>query len=189
MIEDGVEIVETIEVDDETTPAIEIPAPESHSLLEIWQSILSNIEAMEAERISTQLAFKLVQSYPFLKMQELRQYHWCFYSCLKMYRDILQAEIDSDPECLKHTEAVDDAEQNRHHYLNLLVEWQKLAKLWQDSWDSSADDSHIWFAAYADTQNFIMGEQGIVTLLDQIPFEYSEADATEVLSLVLAEEE
>lgn len=189
MIEDGVQIVETIEVDDNGNEMPEIPEPESHSLLEVWRALLSNIESQEAEKISSQQAFKLLQAYPFLKMQELPQYSWGFYSCLKMYRDILDEEIATDPECFKHNEPADDAEYNRHHYLNLLVQWQKLAKSWQDDWNAADNDSHIWLASYADSQNFIMGEKGIVTLLDQIPFSYTEDDAAEIWSLVVADEE
>ena len=91
------------------------PPPATHTLLEVWSSILGDIETMRAEPISMASASQTLNSYPFLRLHHLSAFHERFYDHLLEYREILEAEIATDPSCFKHVE--DDAEKNREHYL------------------------------------------------------------------------
>ena len=149
--------------------------PAKRTLLETWAELLSNIEVAAAEPVTMQQAMSISRTWPQISIQETPEYHWAYHSNLTIMRDILTAEIESDPDCLKHGE--DDGEANRHHYLNLLLLWQKQMLEWEKTWNAADKDSHIWLAAYSSTNAFVLGEQGMVAHLDEIEFEFSDEDA------------
>lgn len=150
-------------------------APElTHTILEVWASVLSNIEANEGEHISPRYANSIVSNWPRLSFQEVRNYTHQYFTFLKALREILTAEIDKDPEALKRVE--NDAEENREHYLELIGAWQEQIEEWEQNWDSEALDSHITLAALADATSFFVGAQGLVEHLSQINFNFTDED-------------
>ena len=150
-------------------------APElTHTILEIWQSILSNIEANEDEHISPRYANSIVSNWPRLKFQDVSTYTRQYFAFLKSLREILIEEIAKDPAALERVK--DDAEENREHYLELIGGWQELIEQWEQEWNSDADDSHVTLAALADATSFFVGAQGLVEHLSQINFQFTDED-------------
>jgi hypothetical protein len=151
-----------------TSPAL------THTILEIWAKVLSNIEANEGEHISPRYANSIVSNWPRLTFQDVSAYTEQYFAFLKSLREVLTAEIDKDPAALERVE--NDAEDNREHYLELIGGWQALIEQWEQRWDSDAPDSHIILAALADATSFFVGAQGLVEHLSQINFQFSDED-------------
>jgi hypothetical protein len=150
-------------------------APElTHTILEVWASVLSNIESNEGEHISPRYANSIVSNWPRLTFQEVSEYTRQYFTFLKALRDILTAEIDKNPAALERVE--NDAEENREHYLELIGGWQELIEEWEQNWDSDAPDSHVTLAALADATSFFVGAQGLVEHLSQIHFQFTDED-------------
>lgn len=146
----------------------------THTILEIWQSVLSNIEANEDEHISPRYANSIVSSWPRLNFQEVKGYTKQYFTFLKGLREILTEEIDKDPSALENVE--NDAEDNREHYLELIGAWQAQIEIWELAWDSDDHGSHVTLAALADATSFFVGSQGLVEHLSQINFQFTDED-------------
>jgi hypothetical protein len=160
-------------------------APElTHTILEVWASVLSNIEANEGEHISPRYANSIVSNWPKLSYQDVSAYTRQYFTFLKALREILTAEIDKDPEALKNVE--NDAEDNRGHYLELIGAWQEQIEKWEQAWDCDDAGSHIQLAALADATSFFVGAQGLVEHLSQINFEFTDEDREALRTRLLA---
>ena len=155
------------------------------TLLEVWAKVLESIEAAESQQIPMPLAARIIASYPQIKVQEIQKYHRLYHGKLKALRSILLAEIATDEDCFKHVE--DDAEKNHHHYLNLLVDWQRQIKEWESNWNSGATLAHVDMAAVADASSFFLGQQGLVAHLDQINFVFTDDESEAVMAAIGAE--
>ena len=176
---DGVE-----DVEDVTASPVE-----SHSLLQVWASILSNIDVAAEEKITPEEAGGLISRYSFLRVQETPRYLMLYYTFLREYRNALTAEIESDPECLKRTEPEVDAEENRPHYMNLLTQWMAIAMQLGLAWDATAEEAHLELAAMNEARNFVIGSTGIVAHLESINFTLSPDEHDEISRAVLAAQE
>ena len=185
LLDEARRVVEEV-VEDEAQ-VIQMPAkPADHTVLEIWQKVLSNVDAAKKEQITTTNAFKLLSSYPFLATKDLVPYYTAFYRCLEQYRDVLEFEIGTDDRCLEWTDPDLDSENNRHHYTNLMVNWQRLALSLRTDWEASSELAGPQLAALNDSQSFMLGEKGIINLLSQLKLDYDQSDADEVYALAVA---
>jgi hypothetical protein len=151
-----------------TAPAL------THTILEIWASILSNIESNEGEHISPRYANSIVSNWPRLNFQEVSAYTRKYFTYLKSLREILTEEIAKDPAAFERVE--NDAEDNREHYLELIGAWQARIEMWEQTWQSDGKDSHVTLAALADATSFFVGAQGLVEHLSQINFQFTDED-------------
>ncbi len=185
LLDEAHRIVEEVVEDDSTVIQLP-PKPSDHTVLEIWQKVLSNVDAARQERITTTNAFKLLSSYPFLTTKDLVPYYTAFYYCLEQYRDVLEFEIGTDDRCLEWTDPDLDSENNRHHYTNLMVNWQRLALAMRTDWAPTSENAGPQLAALNDSQSFMLGEKGIINLLSQLKLDYDQADADEVYALAVA---
>ena len=185
LLDEAHRIVEEV-VEDDSTVIQMPPKPSDHTVLEIWQKVLSNVDTAKQERIATTNAFKLLMTYPFLTTKDLVPYYTTFYWCLEQYRDVLEFEIDTDDKCLEWTDPELDAENNRHHYTNLMVNWQRLALSMRTDWSPTSENAGAELAALSDSQSFMLGEKGLINLLSQLKLDYDQADADEVYALAVA---
>jgi hypothetical protein len=150
-------------------------APElTHTILEIWASILSNIESNEGEHISPRYANSIVSNWPRLSFQEVSAYTRQYFTYLKALRELLSEVIAQNPSALENV--ADDAEANRELYLELIGGWQELIERWEQDWDSDDHGSHVILAALADATSFFVGAQGLVEHLSQINFQFTDED-------------
>lgn len=177
------DFVETVEFDEEAWG--NEPAPQEHTLLEVWREVLSNIEVMEKNKLSMREAGALLQQFPFLIMFDLRRYPAIYWAKMKEMRAIVLAEIESDPEALTKVET--DAVDNKHHYLNILVGWQRLVRQWEDAWDVTQLRADMEFIAIAQIHNFFLSQTGLVAHLSEIEMEFSQEDAQTVAEAIEAE--
>ena len=162
---------------------------QTHSLLEVWASILSNIDLAAQEKITPEEAGALISRYSFMRVQETPRYLELYYTFLREYHAALTAEIESDSECLKRTEPQVDAEENRHHYMNLLTQWMAIAMRLGLAWDATTEEAHLELAALNEARNFVIGSTGIVAHLESINFTLSPDERDEIDRAVLAAQE
>ena len=185
LLDEARRVVEEV-VEDDSNVIQMPPKPSDHTVLEVWQKVLSNIDLAKQERITTTNAHKVLTAYPFLTTKDLVPYYTAFYWCLEQYRDALAFEIDTDEKCLEWTDPELDAENNRHHYFNLMVTWQRLALSMRTDWEASSELAGAELAALSDSQAFMLGEKGLVNLLGQLKLAFDSDDAAEVYALAVA---
>jgi hypothetical protein len=89
---------------------------------------------------------------------------------------ILDFEISTDDECLNLLTPEEDSEGNTHHYLNVLTEWQKAFLQWELDWDVMHPLAAVQLAAIAEVHKMFFEQTGLVALLDQIKFEFTDAN-------------
>lgn len=145
------------------------------TLLESWRELLKSIESSREDRITPQVANKVVTAWPKLGFTDVVPYFAVYHDYLTEMREILLAELESHPEALTKKGDEDGAE-NAEQYLNILFQWQAQAIVWEAEWDVTAPDAAIRLAAIADATNFYLGQMGLVAHLGQIGFDYDEAD-------------
>lgn len=180
------EIVETIEFDENTTPEPEAP-PREHTMLETWREILSNVDTMKDRRITMEDALQTLNNHPYLKLFDVPVHNATFYSFLSDAYDALKYEIESDPECLNRAE--NDAEENRAHYLNLIINWGKIARQREETWDVANPSAAPMLSGHIEAASFLMGSKGLLAHLGEIDFEYDEEDALMVNAAVQDDEQ
>lgn len=181
-----VESIEMTEQDEADLRKLMDEEPSYHPLLQIWSEVLAPAEEEATKRVTPQWAMRMVSQYPQLKLQDMNELRDRFYSKIKDLRNILQYEIESDPDCYKRLTMESDAEENREHYLNLLMNWQKQILQWEISWDCTDAKSHIEVAAISEVHKMFFSQEGLTGFLDNIGFEFSEEDG-ETLAAALAE--
>ena len=152
-----------------------IPDPEPHSILEIWSSILSNIEAEEEIPVSVKQAAKITAMWPKLEVQDCSAYQALYYEYLKEMRAVLEHEISTDPDCFSRV-GEEDGELNWHHYMNVNLTWVSLTRQWEKSWNSDDWNSHISMAALADAGSFCVSSEGIISMLQHNHFQLDPVD-------------
>lgn len=145
-----------------------------NAILKVWKSILDSTENVRKESINPAWAVKITTSYPQLCFADLPHYQTLLYDKIDQLRSALQVEIDTDEECLKVVSAEDDLQQNYNHYLNLLILWQKLVLTWELEWNCEDPDAAVDLASIADTHKMFFSNEGLVALLEQIKFEFTD---------------
>lgn len=177
-------VTETIEIDEAEIPNLEEALKaEKHTLLEIWQAILSNLEAAEDQGVTMQDAARILSAWPRLGVEDLTHYHGYYYALLRYIREVLDAEIARDPKAFEHVE--DDAEANRDHYVRLLQDWQLLISQWQYDWTPDTEHAMVVMAAIADAGSFVARPNGgLLSQLDGINFQFTDEDSAELAQLL-----
>lgn len=161
-------------------------APEFHPILKVWQEVLDASQQVRKEKINPQWALRVVQAHTEMTFGDMPAYRNAYYARIDQLIESLHAEIDGDDECFNATTPEEDAELNSVHYLNILFTWQKQILSWELGWDCTAPDAGVQLAAIIEVHKMFFGEVGLVSLLDQINFEFPEA-VQEQLMLELEE--
>lgn len=174
------DIVESIEFSEEDIEDLELlnteGVPSFHPILMVWQELLKPAAGELQARILPQWANKVVQSYAGVTFADMERYRDLYYTKILELAKILDIEIESDEKCLGYDSPEDDAVLNAHHYKNMLLQWQMQFLEWELEWDTSSPDAGVELAAISEVHKMFLGQNGIVNFLDQIPFEYTEAD-------------
>lgn len=171
------ELSEQDKADLEALGAFEGEGPSYHPLLQVWDEILKPA-AKEAEGpVTPQWASRMIQSYSEVSFSDMGELHSRFYKKIEELHDILRFEISTDDEALNRTDLETDREENREHYLNLLLNWQKAVLQWELDWDFADPFAGVELAAISEVHKMFFSEQGLVAFLENIQFEYDEGDA------------
>ena len=137
----------------------------THTVLEIWENLLSNIEEARKERVTPVVANRIITNYPKLEFSDIPAYWNEYYDLMTEMRTILRTVIASKEDCFKHIE--DDATENRELYLELLFQWSDQIARWEETWDCMDPKAALKLAAIADVAAVFMGQTGITEALSQ----------------------
>lgn len=145
-----------------------------HTILEIWRSVLIPANKEMNAPITPQWANRIVTTYQEIRFQDMQSFKTAYFSKVLDLADILDEEIATDTECLNLTSAEEDREANAFHYLNVLIQWQKQFLLWELEWSPDLPTAAVEIAAMSEVHKMFFGEQGLLGLLDQIKFEFTD---------------
>jgi len=152
----------------------EAAAAPYHTILEIWRGVLAPAARERENRVTPQWANRIVSGYQEIRFKDMNLFKDVYFSMVQDLAAILDEEIATDDECLNLTTAEEDCESNAFHYLNILISWQKQFLLWEMFWSTDSQSAAIDIAALAEVHKMFFGEQGILGLLDQIKFEFTD---------------
>jgi hypothetical protein len=175
------EIVETIEppTDDDIAAFVGgggNEGPSYHTILEVWQKVLEPAEADSKRKVGMPWAMRIIAEYREITFAQVNLVRDRYHEKLADLIEILDVEIDSDPQCFEHTTAEEDREHNGHHYLNLLTLWQFAFVKWEHEWDVAREDAAIEIAALSEAQKMFFGDTGLTQHLDNIQLQFTQED-------------
>jgi hypothetical protein len=156
--------------------------PLEHTVLEMWEATLGDIETMAETRIAPGYANRQLQRWPKLEPAQLPLYYKLFHDYLKDYREVVAEQIRLHPDAKSNTAAEGEPKQdgvaNRAIYADIMFGWFVTTAKQEEAWD--ANDSHMYvrLAAIHEAQLFVTGPQGIMQLLNQpsVGFQWSDED-------------
>ena len=169
---------------DQTTEAPEAPEASetlalgfTRTLLEMWDQLLTDGLAAREARVSMSDAYRLLNDQPGLvNVRTLGLFQEHYYELIEQARDIVRFEIDSDPDSLK-VDPSEDAEKNKHHYLNIIVNWNSMFRLNDEEWSYDQENADVRLAAATAVAAAIVGQQGLFGHLQHIGFQFNEEDS------------
>jgi len=151
-----------------------------HTILEVWREVLKPAVAERTVKITPQWANRICSTYQQISFRDVPAFRDDYFDKIEELAEILAVEIASDDECLNLATAEEDVEHNGHHYMNLLIEWQKALLSWELEWDTADEKAAIHLAAIAEVHRMFFDNTGLTSLLDNIKFEVTDADRDEL---------
>lgn len=153
-------------------------APAKHTILKVWKEILSNVDKSAAEKVSMDMALRLLRSYPFLTMAHTHEVHQELHEILAEARNILDVVLEQHPKAIDQVE--DDGQSNREAYLNIVLLWQQMLQERQREWDPRNDFAEAEAAGYVEAFSMLVGQNGLLPQLDSIDFQPKEEELTAI---------
>lgn len=150
--------------------------PAFHPVLEVWREVLSNGPELAKEKVSPQWASKIVGTYSGVSFADMDDVQNGYFSKIGDLADQLTVEIASDKDCLTYSTPEDDALENALHYKNLLLNWQLTFLQWELDWNCRDPHAAAELAAISEVHKMFFGPTGLTAYLDNIKFEFDEAD-------------
>ena len=174
---------ETLTVEDILSEAAEA---EYHTVLELWREVLSPAAQQANTIITPQWANRITSAYREINFRDMLSYRDTYFGYINQLLDVLNVEIASDDECLNMNGPEEDVEHNSHHYLNLLIEWQKLFLSWELDWRCDTPEAAVQLAAISEAHRMFFDQTGLTALLESIQFQVTEED-TALMAAALEE--
>lgn len=181
------DVVEGIVTDEQIEDLIEHGQPSFHPILKVWREVLKPAETERSEIITGDFANRITQSYREINFADMPVYKELYYDHILELAKILNDEIATDDDCLKAATPEEDVKMNSGHYRQLLIDWQRAFVRWEKEWDCTADGAGIKLAAISEVHKMFFGNTGVVGYLQNIQFQYTEADQAELLAALEAE--
>jgi hypothetical protein len=150
--------------------------PNFHPVLEVWREVLKPATELAAEKVTPQWASRMVATYTGLKHGDMNELRDRYYAKIAELAAILDFEIATDENCLVYTTPEEDVAENSHHYKSLLLNWQLAFLAWELAWDCADPHAVVELAAISEVHKMFFSETGLTQFLDNIRFEYTEAD-------------
>lgn len=163
--------------------------PTQHPLLKVWRELLKPAAAEIGAHVTPQWANRMTASYRELNFADMPDFRDRYFGKVVEFAEILEDEIATDDQCLSYTTHAEDAEFNSAHYKALLRDWQIRLLEWELAWDCTAPEAPAELAAISEVHKMFFGQTGLINHLDQIKFEYTEADQLEVYAALEATRE
>ena len=146
----------------------------THTLLEMWEEILSHAETEKKAQVLPSEALRILQQWPMLTARELPAFYEEFYRLLGRGLYHVQKVREKYPEHVNHVD--DDAEFNHDAYVEVLQLWTEEINTAQQTWHLQMQYPMANAAALANASGFLVGDTGLVAHLDAIGFELTDED-------------
>lgn len=163
---------------------VDVPDVQYHSLLEVWRELLTPAGGEATKRVQPGWASRITGMYPQIKMQQMTIFRDNYFSKIEELKHILMLEIENDPDALQHLTPESDAEENRHHYTNLLLQWQMQILSWELNWIADDELSAVELGAISEVHKMFFAETGVTAYLDNIGFQFDELDQADMSVLL-----
>lgn len=160
--------------------------PEFHPVLEVWREVLRPAAELAKEKVTPQWASKMVATYPKVEFADMELMQHLYFSKIGELAEVLDAEIATDKDCLTYRSAEEDAEENSDHYKNLLRDWQLTFMQWELDWETTSPTAPVELAAISEVHKMFFGQTGLTAYLDNIKFEFTEEDSTNLAESLMA---
>ena len=170
---------EQLTVDDILAEAEEV---QYHTLLEVWQFTLASAETERTKKITPQWANRITSAYREVNFGDMPMFQTRFFDKLAEIKEVLDTVIAGDEECLKKATPEDDAKENDAHYRLILSDWQRIFLTWELRWSCADSIAPVELAAISEVHRLLFGDSGLVSYLDNIPFEFTEVDQQALLA-------
>lgn len=178
---------ETFEIDDESlqqfmdgAPADEeADAPEYHPILQVWQAVLEPARQEMTTKVTPQWAQRIIGNHVGIGFADMEDFRDLYFTRLLHMASFIAEAIEEDPESLNQLTPKEDLEHNSQHYRELILAWNRELLRWEMEWHTSSPTAAIEIAATGEIFKIFFGspqQPGIVAHLDQIGFEFNEAD-------------
>lgn len=150
--------------------------PSFHTVLEVWREVLKPAAEEGAKKPTPQWCNRMVSTYTGLRFADMYELRDRYFGKIDELLEILKFEISTDPDCLSYATPEEDATENSAHYKNLLLSWQQAVLQWELDWDCTDEGAEVELAAVSEVHKMFFGQTGLTAFLDNIKFEYTEAD-------------
>lgn len=171
---------ERIEISDEEIQEFIGEPPAFHPVLEVWREVLKPAALEAQKKVTPQWASRMVASYSCLTFADMNQMRDRYFGKIAQLAAIVDLEIATDSDCLSYDKPEDDAAENAAHYKNILLQWQLQFLQWELEWDTVDPHAAVELAAISEVHKMFFGQTGLTAFLDNIKFEYTEADQADL---------
>lgn len=182
---------ETIEAPAEKLDAFGIPEdqkiqPLPNTVLAAWRSIYDDVLNEKDQRVSLDLAFRILRSWPLLKTADLRPFLERYYEILERLGQHLEDIILENPGCLERLGPVGSEESdgvgNHDIYIEVIYRWSLELMRLELLWKPELNDAAIEMGVIADVAAFATGPESLIQHLGspQVGFRWSEEEQTEL---------
>lgn len=161
----------------EGTPA---DGPSFHPILEVWREVLKPARGELGSKVTPQWASRIISSYTGIGFADMENFRDAYFSKVLELADMVDEQIATDEECLTYTTPEEDVEHNSVHYRALLRDWQLAVMSWELAWETTSPLAAVELAAISEVHKMFFGPTGVTALLDNIRFEFTEADQAEL---------
>lgn len=157
-----------------------VKPPEYHTILEVWREVLRPAAGEATTKPSPQWCNRMVQSYAGVRYQDMLDFRDLYFGRLIHLADLLNEEIATDDDCLTYSKPEDDVLENAGHYKNLLLVWQQAILQWELDWDCQNPNAAAELGVISEVHKVFFGPEGLTNFLDNVGFQFSEADQQEL---------
>lgn len=151
-----------------------------HPILKVWDEFLTGAAASRTGRVGPTWALQLVSKHPEIALRDTPEVVDRYFDKIADLHQVLKHEISTDPNCLTYRTVEEDREENREHYLNLLLGWQSQLLIWDLEWDATDEDAAIEVAALSEVHALFFGPNQLSSHLEAIGFEFTETDQADM---------
>lgn len=153
---------------------------EYHTVLQVWLEVLKQ-ENLDLNRaITPRWATNIVSKYDEISFADMPVYVEEYFDIVVACRDIVQAQVDDNPECLVFNDAAEDALENAPIYKDILLGWQLEFLKRELTWNCEDPRAAVKIAALSEAHGVFFGETGLSGHLEVIKLEFTEADQQEL---------
>jgi len=159
-------------------------APQFHPILEVWTKILEPAAGLRDSNPSPQWCSKIVGKYAGVTFADCLNIQRAYFDLLTQCRDALDWVISTDASALDRLTPEDDRIFNDVNYFNVLLLWQMTFLNYELEWDCTDQFAAAELAAIGEAHGALFGQLGVTAYLDNIQFQFGDADQELMLELL-----